>query len=173
MHTRRALLSTSLLLAACANDPPAPAAQPEAPPPAVITEGASPAPSEPAPAVAAEPASAPQQTDTGRFRIAIASVSTPDAATPWVAKAQSAGYRTEILAVEIDGKTWHRVLLPGYASLDDARAAVPLIESGLGIQGAWVTSRRRAPGPVSPPAPVPAPAAASTPADAGEPTPKN
>jgi hypothetical protein len=66
-----------------------------------------------------------------------------------VKKAEAAGYRTEILAVEIDGKTWQRVLLPGYASLAEAQAALPSVQQDLGVPGAWVTSRRRAPVPTN------------------------
>lgn len=135
---KHAMLLMGLALAACATEPTAPP-QVEAPP----AEVAAPAP------VAPEAPQKPQQTDAGRFRIAVASLAAPEIAAPWVGKAEAAGYRTELLAVEIEGKTWHRVLLPGYESLDAARAALPFIAQDLGVSDAWVTSRRRAPAPAA------------------------
>lgn len=135
---KNAMLLMGLALAACATAPTAPP-QAGAPP----TEVAAPAP------VAPEAPPKPQQTDAGRFRIAVASLDAPEIAAPWVGKAEAAGYRTELLAVEIEGKTWHRVLLPGYESLEAARAALPFIAQDLGVSDAWVTSRRRAPAPAA------------------------
>jgi cell division septation protein DedD len=152
MSYRSLLLIALALLAGCASEPPAP--PPDEPAPVVISEG-QPAP-EPAPPLAQpfapvpdrpSDSGKPQQTDTGRFRIGIASLDRAELTGAWVAKAEAAGYRTEVLAVEIDGKTWHRVLLPGYATLDEAKAALPYVQQDLGAPGAWVTSRRRAPAP--------------------------
>lgn len=156
---------------ACATPPP-PAAAPEAPPPVIISEPgdsiteAAPEP----PAAVAEAAPAPQkppQTDAGRFRIGVASLDSAEAAAPWVSRLQAAGYRTEVLPVVIEGRTWHRVLLPGYADLEQARAAIPFVEQEFGLAGVWVTSRRRAPAPDA----APAMAASEPPAEA-EPSPK-
>ena len=131
MSNKLPLLTAFALLAACAS-------KPEAPPPADTGK--------------------PQQTDSGRFRISIASLDSAELATKWVSKAEAAGYRTEVLAVGIDGKTWHRVLLPGYDSLADAQAALPIVQQELGAPSAWVTSRRRAPSPDGEPSAAPAPA---------------
>ena len=163
------LTNAMVLLAACASTPP-PEPEPEpAPPPVEISEAPEAPPAEPAP-----PPDMPQkpaQTDSGRFRISIASLDRAELAPPWVAKAEGAGYRTEVLAVDIDGKTWHRVLLPGYESLDDAKAALPFIQQEL-APDAWVTSRRRAPGPAdAPAAPADAPPPSEPPAEE-PPTPK-
>ena len=154
------LLTAIALLAGCASAPEAPPE--EAPPPVVISEGQPPAPEPPPPPPADTPPpdpGKPQQTDSGMFRIAIASLDSAGLTAKWVSKAEAAGYRTEVLAVEIDGKTWHRVLLPGYASLDEAKAALPYIQQDLAAPGAWVTSRRRAPVPAgsaeAPPPPQP------------------
>jgi cell division septation protein DedD len=145
------LFMAMLALAACAtNPPPEPEPEPEpAPPPVEISEAPEPAPTPP-PADEPPPpetSGKPMQTDTGRFRVAIASLDAAEGTARWVSKAEAAGYRTEVLAVEIDGKTWHRVLLPGYESLADAQAALPFIQQELNAPGAWVTSRRRAPAP--------------------------
>lgn len=168
------LLITLILFAGCASAPEAPPPD-ESPAPLVISE-AQPAPEPPPPPDTPPPPDAgkPQQTDTGRFRISVASLDSGEGAAPWVSKAEAAGYRTEVLAVEIDGKTWHRVLLPGYASLADAQAALPYVQQDLGASGAWVTSRRRAPVPADAPAeapPPPAPEAAPMPAPEQPPTP--
>ena len=166
-------LTGAALLAACASQPPPPPmADPEPlPPPAAIVE---PAPVQAEPIVEAAPPpppppaapAKPQQTDGGRFRIGVASVDSAELAARWIGKIEAAGYRGEVLPVQIEGKTWQRVLLPGYASLDEARAALPFIEQDLGVKGAWVTSRRRAPAPEGAPvaAAEPAPATAAAPA---------
>lgn len=146
MLNRTRLLLGAALLGGCASQPEAPPPEPPAPEPAVIEMQPEAAPA----MVEAPPPDAPQkpqQTDAGRFRISIAAVGTAEAAAPWLRKAEAAGYRTELLAVEIEGKSWQRVLLPGYATLEEARAALPFVEEDLGVQDAWVTSRRRAPAP--------------------------
>lgn len=150
------------LVAGCASEPTPPPEPPPAPAPVIVEAEPPPAP-EPEPPPEPEAPPRPQQTDTGRFRISIASLDSAALAGPWVQKAEAAGYRTELLAVELDGKTWHRVLLPGYASLDEARAAIPFVEQDLGVQDAWVTSRLRAP----------SPEAASSAEPDPEPTPKD
>ncbi|HUR40958.1 MAG TPA: SPOR domain-containing protein [Verrucomicrobiae bacterium] len=177
----------TVLLAACAGNPPPPPLAEPAPPPAIITdEGTSTSDADSVEAPPPDAPAKPQQTDAGRFRIGVASMDSAEATRAWVTKLEAAGYRTEILPVEIDGKTWHRVLLPGYASLEEARAAVPFIEKEFGATGVWVTSRRRAPLPaaVAPAEPVPAeapmpavpeptaPPAPTAPAES-EPTPKS
>ena len=88
----------------------------------------------------------------------IASVDSAERTAGLVKQAEDAGYRTEILTVEIDGKTWYRVLLPGYASLADAQAALPFVQQELNAPGAWVTSRLRAPFPAGAEAPAMPPA---------------
>ena len=174
MLGRGPLLTIAALLGACATQPPPPAPAPEPPPPVIISEQAQPETA--AEPVLEAPAAAlkPQQTDAGRFRVGVASLETAEATAPWVTKLQTAGYRTEVLPVTIEGKTWHRVLLPGYASREEARAAIPFVEQELGVKGVWVTSRRRAPTPAGAPeaaAPAPEPAPAAEPAPATEPTP--
>ena len=109
------------LLGACASAPPEPEPEP-APPPVEIAEAPEPGPPPDQPPPPDMPQK-PAQTDAGMFRISIAALDSAAIAAPWVSKAEAAGYRTEVLAVEIDGRTWHRVLLPGYASLDDANRA--------------------------------------------------
>ena len=152
--SNRSLLPIALaLLAGCASAPPP--APDESPAPVVISEGQptqepppyTPPPPDAPPPDAPKDSGKPQQTDTGTFRIGIASLDRAELTAAWVSKAEAAGYRTEVLAVEIDGKTWHRVLLPGYATLDEAKAALPYVQQDLGAPGAWVTSRRRAPVP--------------------------
>lgn len=175
MLKRVLLLGLMISLAACARRQPPPEPEP-APPPVEISEAPEPAPLPPPveePPPPPDTPARPPQTDTGRFRVAIASLDSVDGTAKWVSKAEGAGYRTEVLAVEIDGKTWHRVLLPGYESLADAQAALPFIQQDLNAPGAWVTSRRRAPAPdgaaEAPPADVPPP----PPPQEAPPTPTN
>jgi len=177
MLKRMLLLCVMGSLAACAGrQAPEPEPQP-APPPVEISEAPEPSATPPPPAEEPPPPEVPMkppQTDTGRFRIAIASLDSAELTAKWVSKAEAAGYRTEVLAVEIDGKTWHRVLLPGYESLADAQAALPFIQQELSAPSAWVTSRRRAPTPAGA-AEAPPPPAAETPPSPTEapPTPAN
>ena len=178
MLKRILLLSLMVSIAACARRQ-APEPEPEpAPPPVEISEAPEPAPTPP-PVEEPPPTEVPMkppQTDTGRFRVSIASLDSAELTAKWVSKAEAAGYRTEVLAVEIDGRTWHRVLLPGYESLADAQAALPFIQQELS-PSAWVTSRLRAPTPggaAEAPAPEPAPADAPPPPPAeAPPTPAN
>lgn len=159
------------LLAACVSRAPEPEPAPAAaPPPVEISEAPEPAPppAEPPPDVPQKPA----QTDSGRFRISIAALDRAELAPAWIAKAEAAGYRTEVLAVDIDGKTWHRVLLPGYASLDEARAALPFVQQEL-APDAWITSRRRAPTPPDAAADAPPPPPPPAEPAEQEPTPAN
>jgi len=166
--SNKLLLTAFALLAGCASAPPPP--PDESPAPVVISE-AQPAPEPPPPAETPPPdPGKPQQTESGRFRIAVASLDRAELTAQWVSKAEAAGYRTEVLAVEIDGKTWHRVLLPGYATLDEAKAVLPYVQQDLGAPGAWVTSRRRAPVPAGeagapPPAEAPPPPPPEQPAN--------
>jgi len=158
MLRKAAALTGVTFMAACATQAPPPPPPAETPPPVVITDSsdsvAAPV-AEPPPPPPEAPAK-PQQSDTGRFRVGVASLDSAEAAAPWVSKLQAAGYRTEVLPVEIEGKTWHRVLLPGYANLEEARAVIPFVEQEFGVQGVWVTSRRRAPMPGDASAPAPA-----------------
>jgi rhodanese-related sulfurtransferase len=48
------------------------------------------------------------------------------------------GYATEIYAVEIDGKNWHRVGISQFASRKDATAFVGRVKELYDLQGAWV-----------------------------------
>jgi len=146
-------LMTVALLAACASTP---EPQPEpAPPPVEISEAPAPPAAPPDQPPPPEKPARPEQ-GSGIFRISIASLDRAELAPKWVKKAEDAGYRTEVLAVEIGGKTVHRVLLPGYASLADAQAALPFVQQEL-APDAWVTSRRRAPGPADAAAGAPPP----------------
>jgi hypothetical protein len=38
----------------------------------------------------------------------------------------------------VDGRQWHRIVLPGAASRDDARAFAEAFEADFGVIGAWV-----------------------------------
>jgi cell division septation protein DedD len=159
-------LTGAALLAACASQPPPPppvAAPEPPPPPVVITEPMVAEPIVEAIPPVPEAPPRPQQTDAGRFRIGVASLESAELAARWVGKVEAAGYRSEVLPVQIEGKTWHRVLAPGYANLVEAQAAIPFIEQDLGIQGAWVTSRRRAPTPDAAAGAATAPAETSLP----------
>ena len=160
MLKKTMLLTGLTAFAGCASTPPPPPPD-ESPAPVEISEAA---PFAEAPTPPPDAPQRPPQTDTGRFRISIASLDTVEAAAPWVGKAEAAGYRTEVLAVEIEGKTWQRVLLPGYATLDEAQAAVPFVQQDLGAPDAWVTSRRRAPAPMDAPVEAPPPPAPDMPA---------
>ncbi|MGQ0586104.1 MAG: SPOR domain-containing protein [Gammaproteobacteria bacterium] len=100
-------------------DSPAQAAAPDAPPPPQKRAPASP----------------------GNFQIVVTSAENAQIAAQWLRKSEAAGYRAEVQAVDVKGKTWHRVLLTGYATLTEATAALPAVKEKLGASGAWVKRR--------------------------------
>lgn len=54
---------------------------------------------------------------------------------------QKLGIRTEVSRSLVDGKPWYRLRVPGYASQEAAKAAIPSLENKSGIKGVWVAHR--------------------------------
>jgi hypothetical protein len=55
------------------------------------------------------------------------------------------GYPLEVREALVKGKTMYRVVLPGYASADDARRAMPTLESAFARKGLWVLMLKNTP----------------------------
>lgn len=159
MFKRFLIASSALLAVACASREPAPAAP--APEPVIVTEAP--------PVVPAE--EKPVQGD-GPWSVSMASERTAALTQPWVQRFMREGYRVTVDTAEIDGTTWHRVLLPGY-TLVGARAMLPILAQQ-GVANAWIVPRASSAVAAAPaPAPVAAPAQDESMPPAGEPTPLN
>lgn len=57
------------------------------------------------------------------------------------ARLQKLGVRAEVFKSVVEGKTWFRLRVPGYASQEVAKAAITALETKSGIDGAWVAHR--------------------------------
>lgn len=155
------LLTLSLVVVGCA----ATKAPPERP--IVVETEQQPIAAEPYSAPPDQPAAAkPVQTDNGKYRLSVASMNTSEAASAWVKRAESLGYRAEVEAATLEGTDWYRVVLPGFRSRSEVLAAIDYVNSDFGIADAWRLPNEG----LEVPAPV-APAAATEPdaASAAEP----
>ena len=112
-----------------AQELPQPAAsKPAAPPPKPVP--ARPAPvSEPVEAVAA---------GNGPWALSIASFRELEAAQQLMQRMARAGFAAERVPVTVKGKPWHRVMMLGFDSVAEAKAAAAEIEAKLQLSGAWV-----------------------------------
>ena len=104
----------------------APAATPaKLPPAAVVTKLA--------------PATSPTAAGSGSWALNIASYSEAAVAEREVARLRAAGYASALSQpATINGKSWHRVQIGGYASEGSARAAALELKARLGVQNIWV-----------------------------------
>ena len=93
----------------------------------------------PAP-VAAKPApAAPASAGSGAWALNIASFSEAAVAEREVVRLRAAGYASAVSQpATINGKSWHRVQIGGYASESAARAAALELKARLGVQNIWV-----------------------------------
>lgn len=78
---------------------------------------------------------------TGEWAVVLVSFPTSAQAESERARLQKTGMSTEVHKSQVDGKTWFRVRVPGYASQDAAKSAIPSLETKSGIDGAWVARR--------------------------------
>lgn len=78
---------------------------------------------------------------TGDWAVVLVSFPTSAQAESERARLQKTGMSTEVHKSQVDGKTWFRVRVPGYASQDAAKSAIPALETKSGIDGAWVARR--------------------------------
>ncbi len=85
---------------------------------------------------AAKPAPA-----AGDWTVILVSFATAAQADSEKSRLQKLGIRSEVSKSVVDGKPRYRLRVPGYASQEKAKAAIPAIESKSGIKGAWVAQR--------------------------------
>lgn len=78
----------------------------------------------------------------GRWRVTLASFKTQQRAAVSLRKLHVAGYPVETHEIELQGTTWHRVSVTGFAALTDARAFVTAIDGRHGVSEAWITRTR-------------------------------
>lgn len=74
----------------------------------------------------------------GSWALNIASYTESAVAEREAGRLRAAGYAVRVQAASINGKTWHRVQLPGFASEGAARTAASELKSRLGLQNIWV-----------------------------------
>lgn len=68
----------------------------------------------------------------------IASYADAASAEQQVQRLRDAGYPVVVQPATVNGKSWWRVQVPGYASQQDAKAAANEIQNKLGVRGIWV-----------------------------------
>lgn len=128
---------------------PAPVLPSPSPAPKVGLSAALPATANQAPTVVPEVAkptvpvtAAPKQTaavrPTSEWALNIASYADPASAEQQVQRLRDAGYPVVVQPATVNGKSWWRVQVPGYASQQDAKAAANEIQNKLGVRGIWV-----------------------------------
>jgi hypothetical protein len=74
----------------------------------------------------------------GAWQVMLDSLRAVDRAERARARYREAGYPVVIERARVDGRQWHRIVLPGAASRDDARAFAEAFEADFGVIGAWV-----------------------------------
>lgn len=90
----------------------------------------------PAKAVATRPAAS-----SGDWTVILVSFPTSAQADSEKTRIQKLGLRADVLKSTVDGKAWYRVRVPGYASQEAAKAAIPTLQAKSGVSGAWVAHR--------------------------------
>lgn len=78
---------------------------------------------------------------SGDWAVILVSFPTSAQAESERTRLQKLGLRAEVFKSAVDGKPWFRVRVPGYASQESAKTAIPALESKSGITGAWVAHR--------------------------------
>ena len=151
-------LAAAVLATACSEPPPAPEAPaPTAAPSATDAQTPAPAP-QPEPVVvplpAAEPAAAPAPAPApaaapavpGKGWWVVATSDTDEAAARATAEElRKKGYAVEVHSAEIKGVFWHRAVITGLKTREEAKALTATLEKDLKIKGAWITRASAAP----------------------------
>lgn len=76
-------------------------------------------------------------TADGRYSLALSSEHDLDRARSQVEKLWKAGYPAEVFEVPLNGKTWYRVVIRGFATPSEANSFKP-VASTLGFKTAWL-----------------------------------
>lgn len=96
--------------------------------------------STPTKSTSAKPAATPASS-SGEWTVIMVSYPSSAQAESERSRLQKLGIHTEVFKSTVDGKTWYRVRVPGYASQEKAKAAIASLESKTGMDGAWVAHR--------------------------------
>lgn len=88
----------------------------------------------PSTTVATPPATRPQ----GDWVVYVSSHASQADAEVDIRKLKGSGIAAEIRSAEVRGATWHRVVVSGFSSKDDAAQYQKMIERDIGIRGAWI-----------------------------------
>jgi hypothetical protein len=86
-------------------------------------------------------ADVPVLSGTGAWSVAIASHDTEARSQRVADRLIDAGYPAEVVTVDVNGRTWYRVVIAGLGSKGDAAMLAAQLESNLGLSGAWLIKR--------------------------------
>lgn len=103
--------------------------------PASAAAASAPAAVNPAPAAA-------KKSGATRWVLQVVAATTPAKAEREAKKLRAGGYTPEIETTQVNGKTWHRVRIAGFASAADARKTAEEIKSKLGYANGWIAKVR-------------------------------
>lgn len=119
-------------------------------PPPVAPPAAAPGPAAPIIAPPAAPVPAPKRDASvpgeatpaardggGPWALGLASFADRADAEQLVQRLRDAGYTAEVQDAVVKGATWHRVLLPGFATAADAQRISAEVETRFGFRGTW------------------------------------
>lgn len=105
--------------------------------PASANAVASARPAQPPASPAVKP-TVPAAKTGSEWALNIASYADAASAEQQVQRLRDAGYPVVVQPATVNGKSWWRVQVPGYASQQDAKAAANEIQNKLGVRGIWV-----------------------------------
>lgn len=88
-----------------------------------------------------KPAAVKPAASSGDWTVILVSFPTSAQAESEKIRIQKLGLRADVLKSSVDGKAWYRVRVPGYASQEAAKAAIPALQAKSGVSGAWVAHR--------------------------------
>ncbi|MEK6805536.1 MAG: SPOR domain-containing protein [Pseudomonadota bacterium] len=79
---------------------------------------------------------------TGHWTLQLTASASLTGAEREAKKLKAAGYEPEIMTAEVNGKTWHRVRITGYADAIEARKAGDEIKTRLGYPNIWIAKAK-------------------------------
>ena len=84
---------------------------------------------------------APAKPKAEGYVINLTSVSSAESANQEIARLKQLGVSAEAVRTEARGKTWYRIRVPGFSTLQDAEAQSAVLGEKLGIKDIWVGKR--------------------------------
>lgn len=88
--------------------------------------------------IARAPTAAPPAAAATGWALNIASYADESPARQQAQKLREAGYRAATFAAVVNGRTWYRVQVQGFASEPAARTAIEALQARFGLKGIWI-----------------------------------